>query len=637
MNEEETSFIDINIGLFGCSSVGKSSFINALSGKYYSPIKLGKTTFVPQYYIHSNLVRNTDEKTINNLNNIYNESAQKIINKKELVEDFISLKHYVHNVNSWFGLDEKSSNIRITVCDIPGLDGNNYKMSDWLDETIASFDIMIFVTDIHRGLNDSNSENIIRKLMKHVAENGNYLVCLMNKCDNCIHDPYVDDIILENVEQEEMYVSINKKLDDIATEYNISSSSNLYTNFIPVSLETAYMFRTIVSNGYSNMPISMIDRLGRIELGTVEWNNASTSTCEEMLNLLKDNIIQNIQIRLLKTGYYHVITAIKELISTNQTKFIIRRIDNKIKSIKETNVNQLISNPNDLIELLRTVEHNKNINLCDKTEECCKLVADIIIQFSTNFCSSDMNIYRLNNLISVKEFDRIHKYIQTCCENYWNFVDAISAFSFCPIEAASYIKQDLVSELYKIYDPLLDSKFHLKLHSSVDRMTNFLNNISIYDNKSWTRYACEFMKILDKKLVYRTFNDKNDPNVKFIISILKRIKRDTEEYQTIFASIIKIFISKQLLLVMTSNQSLYDYLVSFRECVKKFYDENPDIRMLNVLLNITNKNINDSVNCLSIFSGTTYIDTKKIDNLLINCSNKYDISADEYILNELIN
>ena len=49
---------DINIGLFGCVSVGKSTFLNAIAGKQYSDAEIKKTTMVPQVYVQAKFIDN---------------------------------------------------------------------------------------------------------------------------------------------------------------------------------------------------------------------------------------------------------------------------------------------------------------------------------------------------------------------------------------------------------------------------------------------------------------------------------------------------------------------------------------------------------------------------------------------------
>ena|SRR5271154_2078432 len=72
----------INIGLFGCVSVGKSTFLNAIVGRQYSDTEIKKTTMVPQIYIEND-ENPTNASIIRYKNRTTNEEISKIIDMNQ--------------------------------------------------------------------------------------------------------------------------------------------------------------------------------------------------------------------------------------------------------------------------------------------------------------------------------------------------------------------------------------------------------------------------------------------------------------------------------------------------------------------------------------------------------------------------
>ena len=157
--------IEINIGLFGCVSVGKTTLLNAMTGKQYSDTEIKKTTMIPQAYFENNSsMDENDSQLIRTMNREKNEEILKDIDANMFSIE--KCQPIYHNINKIYDLFDPSiidPNLKINIYDVPGLNDSESRniYFEWVKLNIKMFDIIIFMTDITKGLNNSDEIDIL--------------------------------------------------------------------------------------------------------------------------------------------------------------------------------------------------------------------------------------------------------------------------------------------------------------------------------------------------------------------------------------------------------------------------------------------------------------------------------------------
>src|SRR6056297_1887788 len=182
----------INIPILGAVSAGKSTLVNGLFVKTYSHMKIRRTTMVPQVY------HETDEKNytidcqeIMRLNKNINDR----INEKEIItkDDLQEVNYFVPTIDN---LISRIENVYLSFYDTPGLNDSKTKdlYFDYVKNNFYKFDIIFYVIDINSSMNTHDEFSILKLILENMKNNKNnfditnYLLIILNKCDNIYKD-----------------------------------------------------------------------------------------------------------------------------------------------------------------------------------------------------------------------------------------------------------------------------------------------------------------------------------------------------------------------------------------------------------------------------------------------------------------
>ncbi len=183
---------NINICVVGGVSTGKSTFLNAIFCEQLTECKIKRTTMVPTVYIEN---ESGDAPNIDKPEQIFAKIAQKnaeIIKKTESGEQ-VSDQEYAE---LQFNVGKLDINILpdsyVNVYDIPGLNDARTKSVyyEYLRRNFFKFNLIVFIVDIHSGLNTSDEADILRLIADHTRlqldENQKkiYTLVIVNKADD---------------------------------------------------------------------------------------------------------------------------------------------------------------------------------------------------------------------------------------------------------------------------------------------------------------------------------------------------------------------------------------------------------------------------------------------------------------------
>lgn len=180
---------NINICIVGGVSTGKSTFLNAIFCEKLSECKIKRTTMVPTVYIEN------DAPYLDTPAQIFAKISQKneeIIKKTESGEQ-VSDQEYAE---LQFKVGKLDINILpdsyVNVYDIPGLNDSRTKdvYYEYLRQNFFKFNLVVFIVDIHSGMNTSDEADILRLIADHTRlqldknQKKIYTLVIVNKADD---------------------------------------------------------------------------------------------------------------------------------------------------------------------------------------------------------------------------------------------------------------------------------------------------------------------------------------------------------------------------------------------------------------------------------------------------------------------
>jgi small GTP-binding protein len=590
---------EINIGLFGCVSVGKSTLINAITGKQFSDVEMKKTTMVPQVYVEKN-DGICDTNMIREINRGVNETIEKVIDQKQFTIDKCRpLYHQIDRICDLFDSDINDSNLKINIYDIPGLNDSASKniYFEWVKQNIKLFDIIIFMTDINQGLNNSDEIEILNLLMSSVIKHNARMICLMNKCDDIYFDEEENDLIFEEKEQQNIYIQANNLLADIAKNHEIDYNSEYFTPFYPISSENCYIYRVLFNNVGSNvesnpkLDVIHINRLGKNECGANQWKKMDLDQKELMFESIVSDLRNTYESKIRDTGYIAVKDIIQKTIKSNKLAFIQNKINNSLKDLDILDFDDLPS----YIKIIAT--HVKNLECAKKFgyDVSYELFWNKIISAITKYIYTvnalNTNMIKNNRIINLKEFETLHATMQIHCSTLTVIVDALRNIPDYPEKIITGKIDYVIKKMLLMYREILDTVNKDNDYVCPHNILQYLQTISTYARLEFDSYCHSFMNIINK-------------------SYMKNISEYPNELQELFDYIVEnmtptpkknilvveLLISKQEYFKYESCEcsiQYFNYLLQLKKFLKKVLKENITLRCspFDILLEVTNKNV----------------------------------------------
>lgn len=263
----------INIAIIGTVSAGKSTLMNGLFVNTYSDMKLKRTTMTPQIYVETDII---EPKKLQKIRSDNTKTNIDLIAKTESKEKITinDIKETYHEVPKIHKLVNLENSVYLTIYDIPGLNDARTKdvYFEYLDNNFYKFDIIIFVVDIHSGLNTADEIMILEKILNNIKKNKesydiiNKLIVIANKCDEMQYEKKDCKILDEELEEmfEQVTLTVKQKVAEIIP--------NLIYSINPLSAEDSYIYRMYDRNPAYELDIKHVNKFGFNEYGKSRWN-----------------------------------------------------------------------------------------------------------------------------------------------------------------------------------------------------------------------------------------------------------------------------------------------------------------------------------------------------------------------------
>lgn len=603
--------VEINIGLFGCVSVGKSTFLNAISGQQYSDAEIKKTTMVPQVYIE-NQEQNHNAQTVRHINRNTNESILKMIDlNKFTIDQCQPLYHNIDKICDLFDPEIIDPSIKINIYDIPGLNDSASKniYFEWVKQNIKLFDIIIFMTDITKGLNNSDEIEVLKLLMDSVKKYKLKMICLMNKCDDIYFDDEQNDLVFEEKEQENIYIQANDILVDIAKMYGINGNDNSFTPFYPISSENCFIYRALMKNPSCELDQIHQNRLCKNECGPNQWKKMTS----EEKNIIFKNILVNLQrtynSKIMDTGYLAVKSIIQNIIISNKFDFMMSHVENDLNDLELTTIEN-ISEFTKLIKLYVT-----------KMEQVVvfggKISYDSFwknIQITLNNHINNVTNINTKNIKSrdFKDFEGIHSMMQIYCMDFLVLIETLKEIPNYPNEFVICKEKQLITKLLNIYDQLCSFELNDHVHICPTNLMQYFQTIKAHTPNDFDQYVLKFLKFYC------------NPSSRYIITnqaesieLILYILNNTQKVDPYIPIICTILINKQQYIQNKFPEQYFSYLIRTKKLVNNIIKRLSvnSYTGFDVLCEVINKNISLYLSTNSV----TNIYKQEINHSKIEC------------------
>ena len=528
VEETQTNIIvppadNINICFVGGVSTGKSTILNAIFCEELTQCKIKRTTMVPTIYIEneSNPFNITPSEEIFKL---ISEKNQEIIKKTENGEK-ISKNEYSELAFNVGKLDINILNdAYVNVYDIPGLNDARTKniYYNYLEENFLKFNLVIFIVDIHSGLNTSDEIDIVNFITNNtryqLEENNKkiYTLVIVNKADDMQLDEESDetDKLILTGELNEMYEQVEKTIRSEFTRKNIGEQ---LIGIMPLCAIDSYLYRMVKKHGKDfKLSPEQILKIGINENGK-KFSTLKPATQEKKVyEILQDKEFIDTMIKL--SGFSCLEKTLHKFLGENNTGKNIR-------------INNLLFNLSKLPNLIDKFKSYDKITVKTGLEKLFEKYNEIY----ENIKKIDENHY---NLLIIEFVDQIRMILENKTTNYNNVPQLLDDYN----EFVENILNVYFIEYYDTTDYPEFIKKHclLILYKCISESSIFLT-VSLCDIfktlKTINCYNEHFVNIAIQMIIKRSENnkyafdfEKND-SCKMLIELLSNLKKDG--YETI--------------------------------------------------------------------------------------------------------
>ena len=575
--------IEINIGIFGAVSCGKSSLLNAITGQQYSDTEIKKTTMVPQAYLENinNKISNEDQhvnaQVIRKINRETNDYVSGEIDANIFnIEKCQSLYHNIDKICDLFDPSIIDSDLKINIYDIPGLNDSASKdiYFQWVKQNIKLFDIIIFMTDITRGLNNSDEIEILNLLMESMKLYKNKMICLINKCDDIYYDSEQNDLVFEDREQENIYIQANNILTDIAKSHSFDSKSDNFTPFLPISAENCFIYRTLVKNPSYELDQNHQNKLCKNECGVNQWKKMSTNEKEELFLLILRDLEKRNDNKILDTGYLAFKEIIQKIIVNNKLDFLMNHIENDVKDLEMPTIENITTYVDSINKYISKLTQIQTLGKNASYILFWKNINTTLNNYIINITKINTRVTNYGEFIRINEFDMLHSNMQGHCMNFKILKEAVSNIPEYPKEFFTVLETQLHDKLINIYENISSVKFIDQVHVCPTNIRRYLEIIKTYIPKQFEHFSIRFLKKFSEATCRHIISYPNE-FIDLTSYVLKNIDRSINKGFNIYLIIVsKILINKlmqmQLKLQTKFPEQYFIYLIQMKKITKSF-------------------------------------------------------------------
>lgn len=325
---------NINLCFVGGVSTGKSTILNAIFCEELTQCKIKRTTMVPTVYVENSTHQTTSDEIYKKIT----EKNKDIIERTERGEN-IAKDEYAEMVFQVGPLDISIlEGSRVNVYDIPGLNDARTKnvYYEYLETNFFKFNLVVFIVDIHSGLNTSDEIDIVNFITnntRHQLENNNrkiYTLVVVNKADDMQIGEEGSDVLELTGELSEMYDQVVKT---ITTEFKKKSVADQLIGIVPLCAVDSYLYRMVKKHGTKfKLSPEQILKIGINENGKKFSTMKPDAQAKKVYEILKDEAFISTMIRL--SGFRRMERILHDFLTKNDNGKIIR-IDNLLYNIRK--------------------------------------------------------------------------------------------------------------------------------------------------------------------------------------------------------------------------------------------------------------------------------------------------------------
>lgn len=519
--------LNINIGIIGCVSAGKTTLLNSLLLDNYSNMNIKRCTLVP--HVYHEYYKKSQFKTAIEINKESSNKNEELLTKLEASSDY-SLKQedcteIQFHIPKIKDLQFMKQTIDYTIYDIPGLNDGRTKQVyyDYLRSIFHKFDIILYVLDINSGLNTLDEMSVLKFLMNrahHYKEQKTIqIIPIINKCDDMSMDSgklKCKSGLMPNYDQ--IITTINEYKKKYCLEETVSEP-------IPLSLKYSYIYRMINSN--PDFELSEQDKysLGFYEMGKRFDRLGHQEQHDEIKRIVNNKkfIVEMIDL----TGFNQLIATIKDILTVdNQYLFCYEKINNSIESIMKTVVSK-----DNIISLSQDFVANYKLNI---------RLNKIFDDYETNSIQIKSNLTKLYLNYKLTVDKKILNNIYEMKNIMEKLMPIIS--EYCPMVTTDY--ENIKYDVYSYYENDYQKEWNLvELLPIISKC--YENDLSL---EQINKYAKEYiLEYINKNInVFRLDDDYSDieNQYNYIINALINFSIDKD---------IIILLVKHLIIIKITN------------------------------------------------------------------------------------
>lgn len=415
---------NINLCFVGGVSTGKSTILNAIFCEELTQCKIKRTTMVPTVYVENA----NDTPNLDNPENIFSKIAQKNKEIIEKTESDIPVSDSEYS-ELQFNVGKLDMNILpdsyVNVYDIPGLNDARTKSIyyKYLQRNFFKFNLIVFIVDIHSGLNTSDEADILNFIADHTRHQFDtnqkkiYTLVVVNKADDMQLIPESENDELELTgELNEMLDQVKNTVTEAFKRRNIAEN---LVGIIPLCAIDAYLYRMTQKHGDKfKLSPEQILKIGINENGK-KFSMLKPATQEiKVREILNDSVFIETMIKL--SGFGHFEKLLRSFLSQNGTANSIR-IENLLFELSKL--------PKIEDKMKADADIETISNLCQSTfkifNAIIKIDAEIGNQLVEQTTTTVVNL--LNKYLAAYEYSTQIVQIESVINYYATFRDCVLA------------------------------------------------------------------------------------------------------------------------------------------------------------------------------------------------------------------
>jgi len=328
---------NIHLCFVGGVSTGKSTLLNSIFCEELTQCKIKRTTMVPTIYVEcaSNVPRD-DTAVI--FDTIAKKNAEIITKTERGQTDEADYAEMMYNVGP---LDINIlPDCMVNVYDIPGL--NDARTKDvyytYLRQSFHKFNLVVFMVDIHSGLNTSDEFDIVNFIttntrdQKETNNRSVYTLVVVNKADDMQLNEESGTLEFTG-EMQEMFEQVETT---IRSEFQRKDVGDNLIGIIPMCAVDAYLYRMVKKYG-TNFKLSreQILKIGINENGKKFSTYSSAVQEDKVMQILNDSDFIDTMIAL--SGFAQFENTLHEFLKKTEASrtMPIQNIEYQLRQLKQ--------------------------------------------------------------------------------------------------------------------------------------------------------------------------------------------------------------------------------------------------------------------------------------------------------------